>query len=143
MILRQVLALLLVALCLAAGRGIRHLLLLDAAGQWRESTLLQAHLPPTPEPSRPVRSGPPASPLLINHCPAESLILLPGVGPTLAARIIASRQAAGAFSSAADLQRVKGIGDKISLRVAPYLRFTVSPGDTSASGADGEKSPSP
>ncbi len=43
---------------------------------------------------------------------ADSLDLLPGVGPVLAARLIAARAANGAFRSWDDVDRVRGIGPK-------------------------------
>jgi len=43
---------------------------------------------------------------------ADSLDLLPGVGPVLAARLIAAREAHGAFRSWDDVDRVRGIGPK-------------------------------
>ena len=46
---------------------------------------------------------------------------LPGIGPALAARIVADRAARGPFGSAADLTRVKGIGPKILLRMVPHI----------------------
>ncbi len=44
--------------------------------------------------------------------PAESLVLLPGLGPVLAARICKSRGGKRSFNSWDDLQRVNGIGPK-------------------------------
>lgn len=43
---------------------------------------------------------------------ADSLDLLPGVGPVLAARLIAARAENGAFRSWDDVDRVRGIGPK-------------------------------
>ncbi len=43
---------------------------------------------------------------------ADSLDLLPGVGPVLAARLIAARQQQGGFRSWDDVDRVRGIGPK-------------------------------
>lgn len=48
---------------------------------------------------------------------------LPGVGPALAGRIVAYRQAHGPFRRVADLTRVRGIGEKTLERLAPYLRI--------------------
>lgn len=48
----------------------------------------------------------------INSASAADLEALPGIGPSLAQRIIDSRQQDGRFSSVDDLQRVSGIGTK-------------------------------
>jgi hypothetical protein len=121
---RQALGLLLAALLLAGGRLVRERLLLGPQGSWREPLLWDDLLPPlAEEPPDPARSGPPAV-LAVNQAPAESLTLLPGVGPVLAARIEATRLASGPFADPGDLQRVKGIGPKLASRLAPYLVFT-------------------
>jgi predicted flap endonuclease-1-like 5' DNA nuclease len=44
--------------------------------------------------------------------PPESLVLLPGIGPVLAARICDARGGKRLFNTWDDLLRVKGIGDK-------------------------------
>jgi len=54
----------------------------------------------------------------INTAPVHLLQTLPGVGPRLAQRIIASREADGPFASVSDLQRVKGIGTRTVARLA-------------------------
>jgi competence ComEA-like helix-hairpin-helix protein len=48
----------------------------------------------------------------VNRASAAQLICLPGIGPALAARIVAERTARGNFSSVADLARVRGLGSK-------------------------------
>lgn len=49
----------------------------------------------------------------VNVASARELERLPGVGPSLAARIVAYREANGDFRSAADLAKVKGISDRM------------------------------
>ncbi|MFZ1683334.1 MAG: helix-hairpin-helix domain-containing protein [Candidatus Zixiibacteriota bacterium] len=56
-----------------------------------------------------------------NTAPADSLELLPGVGRTLADRIVAYRQVKP-FKSEIDITEVKGIGPKLYERLKPYLR---------------------
>lgn len=56
-----------------------------------------------------------------NSAPADSLELLPGIGRTLADRIIAFRQIKP-FKSEIDITEVKGIGPKLYERLRPYLR---------------------
>ncbi len=52
----------------------------------------------------------------LSTAPAESLDLLPGVGPVLASRIIDARRARGAFTSWNDVLAVKGIGPRTVAR---------------------------
>ena len=49
----------------------------------------------------------------LNHADQAAIESLPGVGPTLASRIIDWRIANGGFKTKADLQKVSGIGDKL------------------------------
>ena len=63
------------------------------------------------------------APLSVNTCSEDSLTLLPGVGPKLAARLAASRERDGPFRDAADLQRVKGVGPVLAGRLAPLVVF--------------------
>jgi competence protein ComEA len=51
-------------------------------------------------------------PIPLNRATAEDLGGLPGVGPTLAGRIIEYREARGGFSSLDELKEVKGIKEK-------------------------------
>lgn len=48
--------------------------------------------------------------IAVNTAGQTELESLPGIGPVIAARIIASRENDGAFERAEDLRRVKGIG---------------------------------
>lgn len=52
----------------------------------------------------------------INRATAAELEALPGIGPALATRIVAHRQANGAFESPDDLLQVSGIGSKTLAR---------------------------
>lgn len=80
-----------------------------------------------------VRSGPEevstpgARRVNVNTASAEELDTVPGIGPALAARIIAHRDQNGAFRSVSDLQDVRGIGPRSIERMAPSLTVT---GDT-------------
>ena len=49
----------------------------------------------------------------INKATAADFDKLPGIGPTLSARIVDWREANGGFKSVDDLRRVSGIGDKL------------------------------
>ena len=55
-----------------------------------------------------------AGPVNINTASAETLAMeLTGVGPALAAAIVADREENGEFPSAESLARVRGIGDHV------------------------------
>ncbi len=58
----------------------------------------------------------------INEADWPELMQLPGIGKTLAHRIVESRKTAGPFADINDLRRVQGIGPKIFERMRPYLR---------------------
>ena len=51
-------------------------------------------------------------PVHVNSASVEELCALKGVGPKLAEKIIAVREASGPFKTGADLQKVPGIGKK-------------------------------
>jgi competence ComEA-like helix-hairpin-helix protein len=79
--------------------------------------------PVTPEPMPP-SAAPPAPPspaepdlLNLNQADVSALVALPGVGPTLAERIVAHRQQSGAFASLEDLIEVPGIGPTLLERL--------------------------
>ena len=55
--------------------------------------------------------------LNINTATEKELQKLPGIGPQLAERIIAHRQAHGPFPSAHHITEVRGIGEKTFLRI--------------------------
>jgi competence protein ComEA len=63
------------------------------------------------------------TPLAINQATESQLQALPGIGPVLAARIVAFRGENGPFADMAALRRVKGVGPRMSERLAPLLRF--------------------
>lgn len=61
----------------------------------------------------------------INTAGAPQLEELPGIGPTLAERIIEYRESSGPFSSIDALLEVKGIGDETLQEIRPHV--TVGP----------------
>jgi DNA uptake protein ComE-like DNA-binding protein len=68
------------------------------------------------------------APLRINRCSPDSLQLLPGVGPVLAARIDEARRGGIIFRGPADLLAVKGIGPAALARLSPLVVFADPPG---------------
>lgn len=57
----------------------------------------------------------------LNAAAADELELLPGVGPALAAAIVADREAQGSFGSVDALDRVRGIGPALLARIRPHV----------------------
>ncbi len=94
-----------------------------------EESRLDATMEPTAAAPRPVpaarerRAGLPALGTLDpDRATAADWERLPGIGPSLAARIVADRAANGPFGSVAGLRRVRGIGPKTVDRLRPYVR---------------------
>jgi competence ComEA-like helix-hairpin-helix protein len=81
-----------------------------AAGELRAPTLFR----PGPKPA-------PADVLDLNGADAQTLAALPGIGPALAGRIVAEREARGPFASPEDLLRVPGIGPGRLERIRPFV----------------------
>ena len=52
---------------------------------------------------------------------------LPGVGPSLARRLVANRDSMGAFGSLEGLERVKGMGPATIKRLSPLVTFSGRP----------------
>ncbi len=57
----------------------------------------------------------------INTATVEQLTELPGIGETIAARIVAYRDVQGAFELPEDLLNVKGIGEKTLEELKPFI----------------------
>lgn len=58
---------------------------------------------------------------------AEEIALLPGVGPSLAARIVAERAGGGGFASVDELARVAGVGDATLEALRTEVRLEARP----------------
>lgn len=59
----------------------------------------------------------------INGATADELVGLPGVGPAIAERIVAYREANGRFSTFEDLEAVSGIGPRLRERIEAVARL--------------------
>ncbi|HOW98970.1 MAG TPA: helix-hairpin-helix domain-containing protein [Deltaproteobacteria bacterium] len=60
--------------------------------------------------------------LNVNTATVEEFQLLPGIGPSMAKGIVASRTAKGPFKSLNDMEKIKGIGKKKLAKLRPYLK---------------------
>ena len=58
----------------------------------------------------------------LNSADWPELVQLPSIGPTLAQRIVESRETDGPFLDHEDIMRVRGIGPKTLEEVRPYLQ---------------------
>lgn len=76
----------------------------------------------------------------INSATAEEIARLPRVGMSLAKRIVAYRAAHGAFQSAADLDRVSGVGAGLLAALTDRLRYGPGTGPPRAAGTAGANS---
>ncbi|MFB7911992.1 helix-hairpin-helix domain-containing protein [Kitasatospora sp. NPDC056076] len=66
-------------------------------------------------------AGTPRPPVSLNRATLEQLDALPGVGPTLAQRILAYRASHGSFRSVDQLRQVSGIGARTFAELRPLL----------------------
>ena len=62
-------------------------------------------------------------PIQINRAVAEDVESLPGIGPKLAASMVAERRSGGLYRSADDLQRARGIGSVRATALAPLVAY--------------------
>lgn len=70
----------------------------------------------------------PTEPVDLNRASAKELTALPGIGPTLAERIVRDREARGPFRSVEDLARVRGIGPRTVDRLRGRAHVGARPG---------------
>ena len=77
-----------------------------------------------PEPVASLREGGSAAPIDLDRASAAEIERLPGVGPALAARIVARRDSFGPFGGLAELGLVKGVGPATLKRLARLVTFS-------------------
>lgn len=115
-----------VADALAAAGGARTDAVLDALNLAAEVADGQQVLVPGAESATPTTAGPTAAAgdgrVDINRASAEELEALPGVGPVLAARIVAWREEHGPFEDPGALRAVPGIGERTFQAMADLVR---------------------
>jgi len=63
----------------------------------------------------------------VDRAPAAELVRLPRIGPGLAARIVADREANGPFGSLEGLGRVSGVGGATLRGLTPHVAFSGRP----------------
>jgi len=91
--------------------------------------LRSLHLPDSPSPAQGRLSAPPAriakarppGRVDINHADPAALQRLPGIGPTLANRIIMHREVHGSFQDVDALMEVDGIGPRRFEKLKPWI----------------------
>jgi competence protein ComEA len=90
---------------------------------------VQAQDPQAQDPQTPTQTsakpGSKGNVLNLNTATASDLEELPGIGASIAARIVEYRQKNGGFKKLEDLMNVRGIGEKSFLKLKPYI--TIAP----------------
>jgi competence protein ComEA len=82
----------------------------------------QGESPPSPaSPTDNAAEGAKDGPLNLNTASAADLDSLPGIGQSIAERIVEYRTTNGPFQSIEDLQKVKGIGPALFAKLAPLI----------------------
>lgn len=70
------------------------------------------------------KGGEPSAPIDLDVATAADIERLPRIGPALAARIVASRDSLGPFTSLEGLGRVRGIGPAMLRQLGPLVTFS-------------------
>lgn len=73
-------------------------------------------------------------PMDLNRAEMRDLMMLPGIGPSLARRIVRERGKGGPFASPADLARVKGIPKNTLEGIKPFLVVATEPVEAPSEG---------
>jgi len=63
-----------------------------------------------------------AQPVDINSATLEQLTTVPGIGPSLAQRIIEFREKQGPFQRIEDLLKIRGIGERSLEKIRPHVK---------------------
>ena len=86
-----------------------------------------------PRPTRQPVGPPTRQPVNLDTAPAEEIETLPGIGPALARRIVKDRDANGPFGCLAALDRVKGVGPALMVKIDSLATFSAAGGAPCAS----------
>jgi hypothetical protein len=98
-----------------------------AAARWSPARLEAASASRAPQPPRARVTPPPAPPAIdprpldLNHATVEQIARLPGVGPSLARRIVDERDRVGRFDSPDGLRGILGLGRKKIAALREYV----------------------
>ena len=80
---------------------------------------------PSPTPwsadAQEARAAAPAQSVNVNTATVAQFEALPGIGPSMAQRIVAYREKNGPFKKLEDLMNIQGIGEKSFLKLRPLL----------------------
>ena len=82
-----------------------------------------------PAASKAAAKAPSTAPVNINTASAAEFEGLPGIGATMAARIVEYRQKNGPFKKIEDLMNVRGLGEKNFLKLKPQLTLAAAKTD--------------
>jgi hypothetical protein len=82
----------------------------------------------------------PARPVDLDRATMEEIEALPGIGPALAARIVAHRDSVGSLGSIDGLCEVRGVGSAMAKRLSPLVTFSAGHRPVSATCDEGSKS---
>lgn len=72
-----------------------------------------------------------AQPVDLDHASSAEIETLPGVGPSLAARIVSYRDSIGGFGSIDRFCEVRGIGPALAKKLRPLVTFSGAPSPVS------------
>jgi competence ComEA-like helix-hairpin-helix protein len=81
------------------------------------------------------------SPVDLNNATVAAIESLPGIGPSLARRIVAHRDSAGPFRGMVALCDVRGIGPAMAERLRPLVTFSGVPSPLSDACGEASKGP--
>jgi competence ComEA-like helix-hairpin-helix protein len=88
----------------------------------RSSRSVPARAAPPPSPSKYAGARPVTFPLDLNAARIEDFMALPGIGETLARRLVEYRKRHGGFRSVEELREVRGIGEKRMEQLRPLVK---------------------
>ena len=89
---------------------------------------------------KPTRSSGPTNAIDLDRATAAEIEALPGIGPALAARIVAHRDSVGSFGGMDAFCEVRGIGKATAERLRPLVTFTAPQRPVSATCGEASQS---